>query len=100
MLPLPPVGEIFDPDPVLNCRLADLDDEAGRALPEVFTPGIFAENTQGLGDRFVKSLGTDLNGMLDAARVGAGDSASPDGHIRKVSSSSFVRHEVEDADRV
>jgi hypothetical protein len=60
---------------VLDGRLTYLDDQAGRALPEVFAPVIFAEDTQGLGDRFIETLGADLNRMLDAAQVGAGNSA-------------------------
>jgi hypothetical protein len=52
---------------VLDCRLANLDDETGRALPEIFAPGIFAENAQSLGNGFIETLRADLNGMLDAA---------------------------------
>jgi len=91
-LKVQPAGEILDADPVLDCRLAYPENEARRALPEIFAPGIFAEDTQGLGDGFVQRLGTNLNRMLDAARISAGDSASADGHARKLSCSSFVRY--------
>jgi hypothetical protein len=53
-------------------RFAYPHHEAGRTLPEVFAPRIFAEDAQGLGDRFVETLRTDLNRMFDALGIGPG----------------------------
>jgi len=64
-----PIGEILDPHAVLNCRLAYLYD-AGRALPEIFAPRIFAEC---LDDCFIESLGTLI--VCSTPRVDAGDPA-------------------------
>ena len=43
-------------------------------------PFIFAEDTQGLGDGFVEALGADLDRVLDALRIAAGDLAAADRH--------------------
>jgi hypothetical protein len=75
---------------MLDCGLSDAHHEAG-GKSEI-APFLLAEDAEGQGDGFVEALGTDLDRVLDALRIAAGDLAGADGHALKVSCSSFVRH--------
>jgi hypothetical protein len=85
-----PVVEISYLHTMLDCGLPDAHHDAG-GKSEI-TPFIFAEDAQGLGDCFVEALGTNLDRVLNALRIAAGDLAGADGHVPKLPSSSFVRH--------
>ena len=54
-------------------------------------PFKLAEDTEGLGDGFEDALSANLDCVLDALRIAAGDLAAADGHAPKVSISSFIR---------
>ena len=55
---------------------------------------MLAEDAQRLSDGFVKSLRADLDGVLEALRMAAGDLAGADGHGLKLSSSPFIRYQA------
>ena len=58
---------------------------------------MLAEDPEGLGDGFEDALRADLDGVLDALRIAAGDLAGADGHDPKISFSSFIRQQLEPA---
>ena len=78
---------------MLDCGLSDAHHDAGGQSQ--IAPFIFAEDAQGLGDGFVEALGTDLDRVLDALRIAAGDLAAADRHELKISVASFIRQPTE-----
>ena len=77
---------------MLDFGLSDAHRDAG-GKSEI-APFKLAEDTEGLGDGFEDALSADLDRVLDALRIAAGDLAGADGHAPKLSSSSFIRHEA------
>jgi hypothetical protein len=82
--------EIAKADAMLNFRLLDTHDDTGGSVSEI-APFMIAENTKGLGDGFEDALRANLDRVLDAFGIAAGDLAGTDGHGRKLSLSSFIR---------
>src|ERR1700752_2437293 len=68
-----PVVEIPDLHPMLDFGLSDAHQDAG-GKSEI-APFILAEDPEGLGDGFEDALSADLDGVLDALRITAGDLA-------------------------
>jgi hypothetical protein len=58
---------------------------------------MFAENAQRLSDGFEDALRSDLDRVLDALRVAAGDLTGGDDYLPKVSFTSFIRQQLEPA---
>jgi hypothetical protein len=77
--------EIAKADAMLNFRLLDTHDDTGGQSESA--PFILAEDPEGLGDGFEHALGADLDRVLDALRIAAGDLAGADRHAPKLSSS-------------
>jgi hypothetical protein len=64
---------------MLNFRLLDTHDDTGGSVSEI-APFMIAENTKGLSDGFEDALRANLDRVLDALRIAAGDPAGADGH--------------------
>jgi hypothetical protein len=56
------------------------------AAQVLVAPLMLAEDAQRLSDGLVKSLRADVDGVLEALRMAAGDLAGADGHGLKLSS--------------
>jgi hypothetical protein len=74
---------------MLDFGLSDAHRDAG-GKSEI-APFKLAEDTEGLGDGFEDALSADLDRVLDALRIAAGDLAGADRHVAKLSVSSFIR---------
>jgi hypothetical protein len=74
---------------MLDLGLSDAHQDAG-GKSEI-APFILAEHTKRLGDGFEDALSADLDRVLDALRVAAGDLAGAEGHAPKISCSAFLR---------
>jgi hypothetical protein len=84
---------------MLDFGLSDAHQDAG-GMSEI-APFILVEDTEGLGEGFEDALSGNLDGVLDALRVAAGDLAGTDDHT------SLLEHlrllfaiKLEDADSV
>jgi hypothetical protein len=75
---------------MLDFGLSDAHQDAGGESESA--PVMLAEDAEGLGDGFEDALSADLDRVLDALRIAAGDLAGADGRAPKLSSSSFIRH--------
>jgi hypothetical protein len=74
---------------MLDFGLSDAHQDAGSKIE--IAPFMLAEHTESPGDGSEGALGADLDRVLDALRIAAGDLAGADGHAAKLSFSSFVR---------
>jgi hypothetical protein len=86
-----PVVEIPYLHTMLNFGLSDAHPDAG-GKSEI-APFILAEDTEGLSNGFEDALSANLDCVLDALRIAAGNLARADGHRPKISLSSFIRDE-------
>ena len=67
---------------MLDFRLSDLHHDARGATAQVLVaPVMLAENAQRLSDGFIKGLGGNLDGMLDALGIDLGDLAGAERHV-------------------
>jgi hypothetical protein len=76
-----PVVEIPYLHTMLDFGLSDAHPDAG-GQSEI-APFILAEDTEGLGDGFEDALSANLDRVLDALRIAAGDLATAEGHDPK-----------------
>ena len=68
---------------MLNFRRRDLDQDTGGAAAQVLVaPLMLAEGVQGMSDGFVKGLRGDMDGMLNAEGIEAGDLTGSQRHMQ------------------
>ena len=77
---------------MLGLGMLYLNGDRRLTAPDAFDPFIVAENPQRLGDRLVEAAGTDLDRVLNSAKVNAGNPACLQGHTSQLSYSLFVRY--------